>query len=160
MNAAAKRQNLAAVARRLVEKGEVVERRLFDRVRVEFDVDEWEALADALEQLEQLGDPSTRPRARRTDPPTSVASAAAIGQHINAVQLSIVRALEGVDVGSSARDLEQLGRFAGMAHGMVRKRVSELAATGWLEAVGVETRHGTTPATTYQLTPAAKAALL
>ena len=152
MNAAAKRQKLAAIARRLVDNGEVVEHRLFGRVRVEFDADEWAMLADAVEQLEAL--PVKRATARRLDPPTSYAAGQVIEKSMSELQAKVVRYYSN-DVARSARQLEQSDEFAAWGFSTLRKRVSELASAGWLEPVGVETTSGSTPATVYRIAPAA-----
>lgn len=153
MNAAAKRQNLAAVARRLVDKAEVVEQLLFGRVRVEFDADEWAMLADALEQLEAL--PVKRATARRLDPPTSYAAGPLIEKSMSELQAKVVR-YYSCGIERSARQLELSDDFAAWGFSTLRKRVSELASAGWLEPVGVETKSGQTPATVYRIAPSAK----
>ena len=140
---------LAASVRKFLESVDVVERRLFGRLIVDCDAEDLAELRAKLAQLLEL--PAARKRTRSTDPATSHEL---IAGAVRGVQQKILEQFaKRPGRHFSARDLERLAVFADQTHGMVRKRVSELASSGWLDVIGTEKRHGTSPATTYRLPP-------
>ena len=119
------------------------------RVCIDVDVDAFTALVTKLQAIAEL--PVVRPSTRRLDPPTSAMAGDAIREHLSEIQTTIVHFYaDGKE--RSARQLERDPTFARWGFSTVRKRVSELAAAGWLEPCGVETTCGTTPSTVYRLT--------
>lgn len=143
---------LAASVRKFLESVDVVERRLFGRLIVDCDAEDLAELRAKLAQLLEL--PADRKRTRSSDPATSHQAGEIIAGAVRGVQRLILEQFEQRPGRHfSARDLERLNVFDEQPHGMVRKRVSELASSGWLEIIGTEKRHGTSPATTYRLPP-------
>lgn len=85
--------------------------------------------------------------ARKTDPGTSHAAAGVVAPHLGKIQRLVLRVY--ADVGPmTARDAERRDEFDGYGFSTIRKRISELARSGHLTTVGVDTT-GRAPATIY-----------
>ena len=94
--------------------------------------------------------PSLAPMSRTTDPGTSEESAAVVLPHLGKIQTLVLEVFEARGQ-MTARTAERLPEFEAYGFSTIRKRISELAAEGYLEAVGVD-RTGKAPATIYQIT--------
>lgn len=117
-------------------------------VLVELSRDDVAALRAAVDAARML--PVVRPGARRNDPATSKAAAAMVLADLSAIQRAVLR--EYRERGAmSARQAEQLGAFGAYGFSTIRKRISELAAAGYLEACGEERETARTPALVYRL---------
>lgn len=100
---------------------------------------------------------ASSPGVRATDPATSRSGMDAVRPVLRALQLSVLRAF--ADHGAMhAMACESLPAFSGYGFSTVRKRVSECAQAGLLEACGVE-RVGRSSLTTYRLSDSGASAL-
>lgn len=86
---------------------------------------------------------------RTTDPATSKGAGQQVADGLGTIQRAVLEAYEARGP-MSARQAEQLVELAAYGFSTVRKRVSELAAKGYLIAAGTETASGRTPATVYR----------
>lgn len=92
------------------------------------------------------------PLFRTADPATSRAAGEGVAEHLGAIQRAVLAAYAAHGA-LSARQAEQLPELAAYGFSTVRKRVSELAAKGYLRATGTERASGRTPATVYACVP-------
>jgi len=97
--------------------------------------------------------PVLTPNARSSDPPTATAAGNAITADLSKIQRLVLRVY--LDRGRlSARQAEGLAEFEGYGFSTIRKRISELAASGHLTAAGTESASGKTPSIVYRISAA------
>lgn len=92
-----------------------------------------------------------RPRSRKRDPETSKEAARLAGAHLDKLQRLVLEAYRELGP-MSARTAEELERFDAYGHATIRKRVSELAAEGFLRPAGTD-RSRRAPCTIYEAVP-------
>lgn len=90
-----------------------------------------------------------RPMARNTDPDTSHETAAVVRPELGKIQALVMKAYRAHGP-MTARTCECLPEFDEYGFSTVRKRISELAAEGYLVASGVN-RSRRSPATIYRV---------
>jgi hypothetical protein len=88
--------------------------------------------------------------ARSSDPSTSHEAAEAVRPQLGKIHALVIEVYHSVGA-MSAREAERRPEFGDYGFSTIRKRISELANMGVLEAVGEESRTGKTPATVYQI---------
>ena len=93
--------------------------------------------------------PLFRAMARRADPDTSHAAAAVVRPELGRIQTAVLAAFSELGP-MTARSAERLERFGDYGFSTIRKRISELAAEGFLQVAGTD-RSGRAPATIYEV---------
>lgn len=91
--------------------------------------------------------PVQSPMVRSTDPETSEAAALVVTPHLGKIQALVLEVFQ-TQGPMTAREAERLDCFADYGFSTIRKRISELAAEGYLMAVSVD-KSRKAPATVY-----------
>lgn len=103
------------------------------------------ALVDGACSFGHFEPPNPRHMARRDDPTTSHQAAA----HVAAQDLSPIKRQILALMRVAPRSARETADILGKQRGTISKRVQDLAESGHIESVGVETLGGPTPATTF-----------